>query len=355
MHSQVSSARTMLSRRFHKLFKVVERKTVLRLHTAGNDAHSNLSTNRINGARNLYNWSRKMIIPSATTSKKGNPVIQDQIISRSLHPRTHHDNAENQLSENTLAYIVLQNSDKKIETLRVPLEPATSLSEDEIERILCQDWTVLSATEAIDAFEQLSYAAKSKQECFSEAKHGDILKAFSAKLSKLDNEQLRLVFRCLSLWNRIWATKFSAYANFLTQLDNECCKRLAYWNKDEALLMCDYWFSIQMARKASFTLSVLRKLGKKPQRLSSTEFLHYMFVINTCRKPPINIYELEYHLSNIIDEYNISELGIIAMAFFKCQTPIRDGNIIVTMLRKTIEDVNNVQDFCISAIMKITR
>lgn len=71
-------------------------------------------------------------------------------------------------------------------------------------------------------------------------------------------------------------------------------------------------------------------------RLSPQQIVHAMFLVNAHRKwnPAVNFVDLETVLWHYIYDVSVEEAGILALAFFKTQTPAHNINLVNLLFDK---------------------
>jgi len=82
-----------------------------------------------------------------------------------------------------------------------------------------------------------------------------------------------------------------------------------------------------------------------------------MFYANTSRKfvPTLPMYDIEEEIYTCYNEFNIKELGIVSLGFFKSQTPIRNQDLISKMYGSLIKEINNVNSIELAAFLKVIK
>ncbi|KAK0167307.1 hypothetical protein PV327_004724 [Microctonus hyperodae] len=149
--------------------------------------------------------------------------------------------------------------------------------------------------------------------------------------------------------------KSGVFKKLFSTIDETLLVRLNDFTVDQMLMGCDLIYQQKSFRISKFGNKVMTKLGMKPKKLSAENYVHYMYLFVVIREPAINMYELEYTLESIVDKYSGDELGVIALAFFKTKTPIRNPALIDKIINKCICDMDHIGERSISAIMKIAR
>lgn len=266
------------------------------------------------------------------------------------------------MTENGYLYSILTNSSKYSNTIVPPL--FAELSQQNDLSLPTRDYFIennspstISPSELLEIFKAISYHAKINSEKLDN-KHDRILELVDQHVGNYTHRELWLLMRILAMWYPIdKELKTPSLLKLENHLDNETIARLNTKDLmiDEILMTCDLWYQLRQSRYSKFVGQAVKNLGKKPQKLSPHNYIHYMFLLNIARKPAINMYELEYHLELIIKEFNVNELGVIALGFFKTETRIRNPAILRHMIQSCIDNIDTVGDYIICAFMKLSR
>lgn len=80
-----------------------------------------------------------------------------------------------------------------------------------------------------------------------------------------------------------------------------------------------------------------------------------MFYANTSRKflPTLPMYDIEQELCSYYNDFSIKELGIIALGFFKSQTPIRNQELVKNLYISVINNITNINSLELAAFLKV--
>lgn len=80
-----------------------------------------------------------------------------------------------------------------------------------------------------------------------------------------------------------------------------------------------------------------------------------MFYANTSRKylPTLPMYDIEQEICSYYNDFNIKELGIVSLGFFKTQTPIRNQELVRNMHISVINEIANIRSFEMAAFLKV--
>ncbi|KMQ93667.1 fast kinase domain-containing protein 5 [Lasius niger] len=257
------------------------------------------------------------------------------------------------LRENDYAHNLFLNSFHYSTTVMKPITTHAYVTNEEALRFLEQDWSLMTSEEILFAIKKLSYNI-----CLGKNERIDPLKytnAFNAIcIEKMTDDDLMIMMRHLVPFRN--PLNYSFYHNFCDRVDRECTKRFSQLSINRMLLLCDVIYQMMQSNKSQYMWYSMRKLGNKPNKLQNArQLVQILFFLNVCRKPPINMYELEYCLERCINDLSINELGIAALGFFKTGTQIRNVNFLIAIMKKIIAEVEIVDSVSIGALLKLIR
>ncbi|KAK0081730.1 hypothetical protein PV325_011659 [Microctonus aethiopoides] len=259
------------------------------------------------------------------------------------------------MTENAFSYSILCNSDKYNKTIVPRITPVENIPHNVIEEILAKNYDDFSSTELLEDFKTLSLYARLNSIEPSNV-HSKLVNLLSNYVPTFSDDQLTDLLKYMELWHLIGLhSRKGVFKKLFSTIDETLLIRLNDLTVDQMLMNCDLIYHLKNFRNSKFLYKVMMKLGTKPKKLSAENYVHYMYLFTVTREPAINMYELEYSLESIVDKYSGDELGIIALAFFKTKTPIRNPALLDKMINKCICDMNHMGEIAISAIMKITR
>lgn len=80
-----------------------------------------------------------------------------------------------------------------------------------------------------------------------------------------------------------------------------------------------------------------------------------MFYANTSRKflPTLPMYDIEQEICSYYNDFNIKELAIVSLGFFKTQTPIRNQELVRNMYHSVINEISNIPSIEMAAFLKV--
>lgn len=253
--------------------------------------------------------------------------------------------------ENEYARNLFLNSINYSTTVMKPITTHAYVTNEEALSLLERDWCLMTSGEILSAVKKLSYNIRSdKNERIDPLEYTN---AFKLPLEKLSDNDLMIMMRHLVPFRNFLNHSF--YQSFCERVDRECVKRFLQLSTNQMLLLCDVIYQMLRSNKSQYMWYCVRNLGNKPNKLAPKQLVQILFFLNVCRKPPINMYELEYHLERCINELSINELGIAALGFFKTRTRIRNLIFLDKIMRKTIAEVDAVDSVSIGAILKLIR
>lgn len=82
-----------------------------------------------------------------------------------------------------------------------------------------------------------------------------------------------------------------------------------------------------------------------------------MFYANTSRKflPTLPMYDIEQEICSYYNDFNIKELGIVSLGFFKTQTPIRNQELVKNLYNSVIREIVNINSLELAAFLKVLK
>ncbi|XP_050533494.1 uncharacterized protein LOC126901202 [Daktulosphaira vitifoliae] len=231
-----------------------------------------------------------------------------------------------------------------------------SVTDEEFNKLITQNYQSKSVDEICEDFFKISIFVSGKQFSFLDQLFDPIREQLISVASQLSDDQLLKCLKLLSLWN-VKIAKDPVYFKFWSALDKQCIERFRKWSLNKTLLYMDHWYMARMARMSNFVWMAVRKLARKPSRLTPKQLVQMMFYANTSRKftQSLPMFDIEHELNSYFDDFTIKELGIIALGFFKTQTPIRNLELIDKIYSAVLSNFNNINSIELAAFLKIFR
>lgn len=260
------------------------------------------------------------------------------------------------IPENTYAHNLFLNSPKYASTVLRLSTAYAYVTNDEALEILGRDWSSMTSAETVSAVKRLSYNVRhNDNERLDPLRY---TKTFDTlNVQNLTDDDLMTVMRHLVPFNS-YMEKCNFYYKFCERLDRECIKRFLRLQTNNKLYLCDviYQMMPKSARHGSqYIWHSVKNLGNKSYKLNPQQLVQILFFLNVCRKPPINMYEIEYRLERCLNDLSINEVAVAALGFFKTSSKIRNTDFLIRIIRRTIDEIKVVNTVSIASIVKLIR
>ncbi|XP_023162965.1 FAST kinase domain-containing protein 5, mitochondrial [Drosophila hydei] len=189
----------------------------------------------------------------------------------------------------------------------------------------------------------------------SDDRFSDFIAIYCAELHKLSDDQLLGTLLCLQQLPTPVSTKVANYMELWNTLDIECCRRIERWPSSQLLLVSDAWYQLGLARIGEFVWLALRRLGRKIRKMPPEQLVQSMFLCNLLRRPVFEMFDFELNLTQCIHQMTLKELGVMAMGFFKTQTPIRSTELLQQFYTRLEAELDTVENITLVSLLKILR
>ncbi|XP_022161768.1 FAST kinase domain-containing protein 5, mitochondrial isoform X2 [Myzus persicae] len=232
----------------------------------------------------------------------------------------------------------------------------TAITAQQFHALISQDFSVRTADEVCNDFTAISSYAMGKNYRLTDAEYDGVRDRLVTTLSQMTDLQLLSVFSLIPLWDTKDA-KDPAYHRLWSEFDRQCIDRHRRWTLNKLLLFMDHWYLMRLSRLSNFVWIGVRKLARKPSRLTPKQLVQMMFYANTSRKflPTLPMYDIEQEICSYYNDFNIKELGIVSLGFFKTQTPIRNRELVKNLYNSVIKEISNINSIELAAFLKIFR
>ncbi|XP_017074518.1 FAST kinase domain-containing protein 5, mitochondrial [Drosophila eugracilis] len=189
----------------------------------------------------------------------------------------------------------------------------------------------------------------------SDARYDAFTRTFCEQLHRLTDEQLLGSLSALAELPDPESPKTHNYMELWNTMDIECCRRIERWSSKQLLLVSDAWYRLGLVRIGEYVWLALKKLGRKLRKLPPEQLVHSMFLCNLLRRPVFEMFDFELNLARCVDQMTLSELGVMAMGFFKTQTPIRNPELLTQIYQRLGKELDTVEDIALVALLKVLR
>jgi hypothetical protein len=130
--------------------------------------------------------------------------------------------------------------------------------------------------------------------------------------------------------------------NFLqlwNALDDECWTRSRNWHSIDMLKVLNAFFQLGIVKPSNYNHKALLKICRKIEELKPRIFVEMMFYQSQVRSKEVPMYNAEARFMKIFNEFNIDEIGIICLAYFKTETKLKD-NLLISKIYKKVKTRN---------------
>ncbi|XP_068158918.1 FAST kinase domain-containing protein 5, mitochondrial [Drosophila tropicalis] len=260
--------------------------------------------------------------------------------------------------ENQYAHGILEESSKPYQILRSSMVAGGVLS---TKVTTTQGWLVGANRQdenpnALYAdFLGLVEHCRSTNTQLSEPCFKDFVRNLCDQMHHFTDDQLLGFLHGLSRLPSPESTKSPNYMELWNTLDIECCRRIERWPTNQLLLVSDAWYQLGLARIGEYVWQALRKLGRKVRKLPPEQLVQSMFLCNLLRRPVFEMFDFEMNLARCVNDMTLQELGVMAMGFFKTQTPIRNPELLAQLYTRLEAELDTVEDITLVAMLKVLR
>ncbi|XP_061393204.1 FAST kinase domain-containing protein 5, mitochondrial-like [Musca vetustissima] len=257
--------------------------------------------------------------------------------------------------ENLHAHQVLEESLKpyQIFATDVRLHPdSKSIELQEIVKCLPEN---ASTSEVFAQFQRVCEYCHNTNSLISNNAFTAFVQQFCDRIHLLSDEELRGSLKALTLLPQEENVRVQNFVELWNILDIECCRRIEKWSTDELLLVCDAWYSLNLARICEYVWEALRKLGRKVIKMQPSQLVQTMFFCNIMRRTVFDMFDFEVNLAKCAKDMTLGELGVMSMGFFKTQTPIRNPELINYIYERLMQELDTVDEITFVAILKALR
>ena len=90
-------------------------------------------------------------------------------------------------------------------------------------------------------------------------------------------------------------------------------------------------------------------------RLTAQQVVHAMFLVNANRKwhRAVDMLDVESILMFYIYDLSVEEVGVLALAFFKTRTRVKNVNLVQLMYDKFENRIDDLEEYTLTAYLKV--
>lgn len=193
------------------------------------------------------------------------------------------------------------------------------------------------------------------EESITNDKFDEIVKQIADRIASFSDDEIVKMLLTLAKVPPTPDPLTKNFADLWQALDAECVNRTTTWKPDYLLKICSLWNNINLCKVGQFSRNAIKKCARYVKRFSPAEIVEMMFYINVCRKKFDEMIEIELQISKHFNHFNIHELGVISIAFFKSQTKMKSFDLISKFYDALLENLDEVPDITLAGILKNLR
>ncbi|XP_053699081.1 uncharacterized protein LOC128746053 [Sabethes cyaneus] len=217
------------------------------------------------------------------------------------------------------------------------------------------NWCALSERDLIHQFRQIVELCRRDELLISDDRFDGFVASLVNRTTKFSDDDL---VELLQLLVGLGPTPKVNTRNFLEiwqALDKECLSRVSGWDTDKLLYVADQWYPLRLAKIGKFVNKVVWKISNRLRKLTKDQLVRTMFYINVVRTPLENMVDIEINWKQNFYLFEIDDVAILCMGFFKTETPIRSTELIERIYQLTMHHAGDIKDISLAAILKLLR
>lgn len=217
------------------------------------------------------------------------------------------------------------------------------------------DWTDISAADVLDHLKWVVKQCVDQNISISDDKFDCFIDCFTEICFNFTDEQLLVALKTIVYIPETNSLNTKNFVELWNCLDDACVERIASWDIDRILLVCDHWYILNLGKVNKFNWEANKKLGRRLRKLAPHHLVQTMFYCNLLRSPIVDMIGFEVNMVQSIGRMSIDEIAVMCMGFFKTQTPIKNPVLITEIYRRLIQDLKTVQDISFVNVVKTLR
>nr|XP_019530042.2 uncharacterized protein LOC109401889 [Aedes albopictus] len=218
------------------------------------------------------------------------------------------------------------------------------------------DWKAYSTREVLDWFHRVADICKQEGMRVSDERFDGFVEAMVGRMVELTDEEIVEVLHLLArIGPETPAVDTRNFMELWNAADRVCLARVPKWNTEKLLYMADQWYPLKVAKIGKFVGKAMWKISTRLRKLPRDQLVRAVFYINLTRTPVENMIDIEFNLKNNFFDFEIDDIAILCMGFFKTATPVRSVELIERIYQFTIHSSKDVKDISLAAILKLLR
>lgn len=222
---------------------------------------------------------------------------------------------------------------------------------------ICREksWSTKSYDFIVESFQIIANFSKKNEISITDERFVLLTDVITDNLMKFTDEQVLTIFKNLTLFPEVETINSRNFLEIWSALDDVCVDRIKNWNVEKLLYVADLWYALRLAKTCKYTWEMQKRIDRKLKKLPAHQLVQTMFYVNLCRKPVLDMFNLEYNFNSSINQMSLGEISVMAMGFFKTETPLRNQLLITEIYKRTMTDINSLHNIGLVNILKILR
>ncbi|VVC98656.1 unnamed protein product [Leptidea sinapis] len=255
--------------------------------------------------------------------------------------------------ENHYAFEILKRTGQVSDFIKT--ETRIPMSKEDFERLTSKNWLNESKEEIFEHFKKFATYSTENKLCISNSVFDNFVDSLTDNIQNATDEELKSLFYTLTLWPETNSIRTRNYIEIWAALDDECINRFKKWSFDEWLSYIYLFYLLNATRASDFCYKSIQRLTYKSHKLTKSQYIQTMFYIATMRFSPSDMHNLELCLEKNYDQFNLDELAVVSMGFFKSQIPIRSMNLVSKIIDNLVANIKEIHEVSLAALLKIVR
>lgn len=178
-------------------------------------------------------------------------------------------------------------------------------------------------------------------------------KQFSEQVQSMSDEE---IFEVISLLSKV-QSKGKYFADLFNSIDSECSHRAKSWEPRKALKILEKFNLVIPHFSSKFVKQTVLLWANNLANLNAQELLVFLLAVRRGRSFPQKLDRdlLEKRLSDFLEEFTLSELGIVCACFFESKQGIRNVQLIDRLVEKLVDNVDRMDERTIGSMLKLFR
>lgn len=233
------------------------------------------------------------------------------------------------------------------------------MSDEEFNNIISRlDWSCVTPNETFESFVKAGvYASRHLNVPLSDSRFKHLSDGFVSKCKHLTDDQLIESLISLSVWPESESVLEENFLKVWKALDAQLLERSTKWDIEKRLYVIDVWYKLKLTRLSEFVFLVTMKLSRRILRFTPSQLIQTLFYMNTARRisPATSMFEFEHMLEQHVDKLSLEELGVAATGFFKSKNRIKSISLLINIIDRIINNIDNIPDITLAALVKVIR